>query len=235
MYSVVLLMAMASGGDLPACHKGGCTGGGCTGSYGCSGGYGGCTGYSSCSGGYGGCCGGGGGHHFLGGGHHHSSGGCCGGGYAYSGCCGGGYYGAGCTGGYYGAGCTGGYYGGCSGGCWGGNVIIIGEGKKEEKKEEKKEDKKDKDESLKAAPATIIVSLPAEAKLTIDDAATTSISDRRVFTSPDLPMGREFHYNLKAEYTRDGKPVVISKQITVRAGEETTVTMESDAAGVASK
>ena len=64
------------------------------------------------------------------------------------------------------------------------------------------------------------MSLPADAKLTIDDAATTSTSAVRVFTSPELPVGKEFHYSLKAELVRDGKPLTLSKDITVRAGQE---------------
>jgi uncharacterized protein (TIGR03000 family) len=165
MYSVVLMMAMTSGGDLPACHRGGW--------------YDGCyRGYSRC-----GC---------------------------YGGCYNGGY------GGYYGAG-------------WEGRTIVVGGDRREENQEV------GKDEAPTAAPATIIVSLPADARLTIDDAATASTSARRVFTSPDLPAGREFHYTLKAEFRRDGKPVVVSKQVAVRAGEATDVTLEADASGVASK
>ncbi len=79
------------------------------------------------------------------------------------------------------------------------------------------------------------MSLPADAKLSIDDAATTSTSSVRVFTSPELPVGKEFHYNLKAEMVRDGKPVVLGKSITVRAGQETRVNMEAGLAGVASR
>ena len=43
---------------------------------------------------------------------------------------------------------------------------------------EKKDDGKEK--TMISAPATIIVSLPADAKLTIDDAATTSTASPRV-------------------------------------------------------
>jgi uncharacterized protein (TIGR03000 family) len=262
MYSVVLMMALTSGGDAQASHfRGGCSGGyGCSGAYsGCYGGYGGCTGgyaYGGCTGGgyyggcmgssaYSGCCGGGGGHQFLGG-HggglfkHHRGGSCsggyggCTGGYAYGGCTG---YGGGCTGYGYG-GCTGGgYYGGCAGGT--GGVIVIPETDKKVDKpkdgDKKDGDKKDKDESFSAAPATIIVSLPADATLKIDDAVTSSTSSRRIFTSPALPMGREFHYTLKAEYSRDGKPVAVAKEIVVRGGEETRVSMEAEGAGIASK
>src|SRR5437660_8606136 len=58
-----------------------------------------------------------------------------------------------------------------------------------------------------SAPATIVVSLPAEAKLTIDGNATRSTSARRVFTSPALEMGQEYVYSLRAEIIRDGEIV----------------------------
>ena len=79
------------------------------------------------------------------------------------------------------------------------------------------------------------MSLPADAKLTIDGAATTSTSSLRVFTSPQLPVGKEFHYNLEAKLVRDGKPVVFDKSITVRAGQETRVNMDAGLASVASR
>lgn len=82
--------------------------------------------------------------------------------------------------------------------------------------------------------ATIVVSLPTDAKLTIDDAATSSTSDQRVFVTPDLPAGQEFHYTLKAEVTVNGKPEVVSQVIAVRAGEETKVTLSAPT-GVAAR
>ena len=68
--------------------------------------------------------------------------------------------------------------------------------------------------------ALIFVSLPADAKLTIDGEATTSTSDRRVFLSSNLPTGQEFHYTLKAEVVVNGKSVEVSKVVTVRAGKK---------------
>jgi uncharacterized protein (TIGR03000 family) len=85
------------------------------------------------------------------------------------------------------------------------------------------------------APATILVSLPAEAQLTVDDHVTTSTSATRRFVSPALPRGQEFHYTLTAKITRDGKPVTTSKQVSVRAGEESRVTFEFPTATVAAK
>jgi uncharacterized protein (TIGR03000 family) len=75
------------------------------------------------------------------------------------------------------------------------------------------------------APATIVVDLPAEARLSIDGAPTTSTSEHRVFVSPELNPGRDYHYTLKAEILRDGKPVAVAQEVAVRAGEETYVTL----------
>jgi len=199
MYSVVLMMAMASGGEAPDCHREhGCHGGGgCTGAVvvasGCTG-YGGCSG--SCSGG----------HHFLGGG-------CTGrhglfGGHREHGCHGGGY--GGCSGAIYApAGCTGG-------------VIVPGKPGEEIKKMPKEEPKKT---GYAPAPATLIVSLPADAKLSIDDTATTSSSEERTFVSPALKPGMDYNYTLKAEVVRDGKTLKIEEKVVVHAGEETRVTL----------
>jgi uncharacterized protein (TIGR03000 family) len=84
----------------------------------------------------------------------------------------------------------------------------------------------EKKEVSMAAPATIIVTLPADAKLLVDGNATTSTSTVRRFTTPELAPGREFHYQLKAEAQRDGLTLMSTKEITVRAGEETRVEMQ---------
>jgi uncharacterized protein (TIGR03000 family) len=96
-------------------------------------------------------------------------------------------------------------------------------------------EKKVSEEISTSAPATLVVNLPADAKLLIDDAATTSTSTRRIFVSPKLPVGQEFTYSLKAEFTKNGKPVVVSKEVSVRAGAEVNVTIEAAIAGVVSR
>jgi uncharacterized protein (TIGR03000 family) len=75
------------------------------------------------------------------------------------------------------------------------------------------------------APATIVVELPADATLTVDGAATTSTSDLRYLVSPVLPVGRDFHYTLNAQVVREGKPVQFEQIVTVRAGEESRVSI----------
>jgi uncharacterized protein (TIGR03000 family) len=76
------------------------------------------------------------------------------------------------------------------------------------------------------SPATIIVRLPADAQLRIDDQPTRSTSEQRTFLSPPLPAGRNFVYTLQADAVRNGAPVTVRKEVTVRAGEETRVTLD---------
>ncbi len=129
-----------------------------------------------------------------------------------------------CAGGY--AGCTGGFAG-CVGGPVYGAPVIGGPGV-EMKKEELKEEI--------AAPATLVVKLPAEARLTIDGNPTASTSDVRTFRTPNLPAGREFHYTLQAEVMNNGKPVMMTKTVAVRAGAESQITFDAaELAAVASR
>lgn len=84
-------------------------------------------------------------------------------------------------------------------------------------------------ETMAPASATIIVSLPAEAKLSVDGVVTTSASVQRVFVSPALERGKDYSYTLKADFVSGGKTVSVSKKVTVRAGEETRVSFEAPA------
>jgi len=245
MYSVVLLMAMTTGGEAQngmfskgdngcscscSCtapsngghkhHKKkekdccGCCGCTCCGCCGCSGCSCGCSGCNC------GCCG-------CTGYSCHGCCGCCGcAGYSCSGCCG-------CSG------CSGWSCSGCSG-CCGcaapvysapaypahpiAPVVPVKPG-----------EPIGKPVGQAAAPATIIVSLPADAKLFIDGAATTSTAARRVFVSPELNPGKEFHYTLKAEFAREGKPVTETKRVAVTAGNETNVLFDAAAPSVAAR
>ena len=191
MYSVVLMMALTTGGTtMDRGHHGGC-----------------CGEAASC-----GC---------EGGRHHGRHGGGCGN-EAGCGSCGyAGSYGGGSTCGAS-AGCASCGYGyapsvGCST-CASGVCSLTGGVRVVENE----------------APATIIVSLPADAKLTIDGEATTSTSGQRVFVSPNLPTGKEFHYTLKAETQVNGKAVVMSERVTVKAGEATRITLSAPT-GVAAR
>jgi uncharacterized protein (TIGR03000 family) len=233
MYSMVLAMALSGGAATPADH--------CAGA---------CHGYvgHGCHGGCwnGGCHGGG--HRLFGGCHglfgrfrgHGCDGGCWNGG--CHGCHGGGHrlFGGlfgrhgchGCNGGCHGGyACHGGY--GChNGGCHGGGAYPMpGPGTGQPAPEPVGKPKKTGEEAS-IRSATMVVSLPAEAKLTIDDNPTTSSSATRVFTTPELDEGVEYQYTLKAELTRNGQTLTEIKQVSVRAGQESRVILEFPAASV---
>ncbi|MFO0966706.1 MAG: TIGR03000 domain-containing protein [Gemmataceae bacterium] len=84
------------------------------------------------------------------------------------------------------------------------------------------------------SPATIVVSLPADATLTINGQATTSASGTRVFEAIGLANGFDYVYTFEANVVRDGRTERISQNVVVRAGQETRVTMELPT-GVASR
>ena len=234
MYGVVLMMALSGGGaDLPAMND---AAGEHVARYGdhgqkqyrCGGRLRGC-----CGGGYGGCYGG-------------CYGSRCGG--CYGGCYGGYGYG---SWGYGGTSYAGGYYGYSpySGASYAGYAqfgaptysgllasdygygVPTGQG-----------DRRYYDESILDrerlgapsaagdAPATIVVRLPADAKLMVGGAPTSSTQGVRWFTSPPLQAGKDYQYTLKAEVMRDGKRVERTKEVTVRAGRSSEVTIDLPAA-----
>src|SRR5262245_39154683 len=145
------------------------------------------------------------------------SGGSCGGGGCYGGSCGGGYAG----GGYYG-GHGGGYaMGGAAMGCPGGGCGLTTGGPTA---------------TATAAlnqPAQMLVTLPADANLTIDGYVTKSTSSQRLFTTPALEVGKSFTYTLKATVERDGKPETLTRTVKVRGGEQTRVELDFNAPAAA--
>ncbi len=206
MYSVVLMAALTAGTTTPSwgsgCH--GCSGG-WGGGHGCHGLFSGwlsCHGCSGCQGGwasrsgYGGCHG------------------CYGG--ASAGC-----YGYACNG-------SGGCYGGHAAGCYGCHGAAAhapaqmiappappGGAAPEQVPAPKKEDKK----SASLSQARLIVELPADAKLYVDDRLMQTTSERRVFNSPRLEQGQTYYYILRAEVVRDGQTLSDTKRVLVHAGE----------------
>jgi len=174
-------------------------------------GRGGCNGCGGgCGGGYGGCSGGYGGAGWG------------------AGCHGGGGWGGGCHGG-------GGWGGGCSGGGWGcngGRTMMYGPEPARAMPEPVPAPMTRQDAP---APATLVVNLPADGVLTIDDAPTAAVAARRTFVSPPLAPGVEYHYNLKMELQRNGQTVAVTRRVAVRAGQQTEVTLDPPAAGVAQR
>jgi uncharacterized protein (TIGR03000 family) len=209
MYSMVLMAALTTGVDMPDFGRRG----GCHGCYGgCYGGWGGCRGgWGGCYGGWGGCYGGWGGW----------GGGCSG-------------WGGGCYGGYASGGWGGGYggYAGWGGGYGGivyaapvatyGTPMLASNVVPGMETATSMYYNPDPDAGRRA---TIIVHLPADARLMVDGKATRATSGTRRFISPPLESGQGYHYTLKAEIDRDGEPMTVTKRVDVRAGESEEVTL----------
>jgi uncharacterized protein (TIGR03000 family) len=113
--------------------------------------------------------------------------------------------------------------------------------------------KKTEKSTGKDGQARLIIEVPADAKLYVDDQLMKTTSNRRVFSTPPLEDGLDYYYILRAEVVkttsnrrvfstppledgldyyyilrtevvRDGETMSQTKRVIVRAGEETRAT-----------
>jgi uncharacterized protein (TIGR03000 family) len=90
------------------------------------------------------------------------------------------------------------------------------------KKEKGNNDNNDDDSQTSASRrAKLIVQLPEDAKLYIDNRPMKTTSARRVFNTPALDKGQVYYYILRVEVVRNGKKKTETKRVLVRAGQET--------------
>ncbi|MFO0823827.1 MAG: TIGR03000 domain-containing protein [Gemmataceae bacterium] len=68
------------------------------------------------------------------------------------------------------------------------------------------------------ARATVVVRLPADARLFAESKPLNLTGSERKFVSPELPMGQEFVYRFRVEYEREGESVSVTKKVAIRAG-----------------
>jgi uncharacterized protein (TIGR03000 family) len=87
-----------------------------------------------------------------------------------------------------------------------------------EKPNKNKNGEKKDDVKLSTSRAKLIVELPADAKLFIDDVPMKTPSGKRAFNTPTLEPGQAYYYMVRIEYVRDGKPVSETRRVIVRAG-----------------
>ena len=67
------------------------------------------------------------------------------------------------------------------------------------------------------------VKVPADAKVFVNDRPTTSTGSDREYVSRDLQPGARYNYTVRAEFVRDGKPVVENQTIQLAAGQNAAV------------
>src|SRR5690242_7494418 len=73
------------------------------------------------------------------------------------------------------------------------------------------------------APASIVVRVPGDAKLWLDDFASSQTGPQRVFTTPPLERQATYYYTVRIELVREGRKLAATREVKVRAGEVTMV------------
>jgi uncharacterized protein (TIGR03000 family) len=68
------------------------------------------------------------------------------------------------------------------------------------------------------ARATVIIKVPADARLYADAKPLNLVGTERKFVSPELPGGQEFTYRFRVEYDRNGETLSVTRKVPVRAG-----------------
>jgi uncharacterized protein (TIGR03000 family) len=81
--------------------------------------------------------------------------------------------------------------------------------------------------------ATVLIKAPVDVKVTVDGQATTRGAAEEVFSTPTLEPGRTYRYVFKAEGLRDGKPVSLTRSVTVQAGKRSEADFSELGAAVA--
>ena len=71
--------------------------------------------------------------------------------------------------------------------------------------------------------AMLTVKMPPGATLYVNDRRSPSIEAVRQFSTPPLPIGRDFSYLMKAEIVRNGRTETFSQKVPFRAGERVEV------------
>src|SRR5215831_4279258 len=71
--------------------------------------------------------------------------------------------------------------------------------------------------------ALIVVRLPAGAMLLIGSGPTSQTGAERLFLSPPLEPGKQYSYELTAEWKANGQPHKVVREAVVRAGATTVV------------
>ncbi|GIW81103.1 MAG: hypothetical protein KatS3mg105_2910 [Gemmatales bacterium] len=99
----------------------------------------------------------------------------------------------------------------------------------------KSEPAKPKEKAGSTAPATIVVQLPADAKLYIGGDETRSTSSVRSFISPPIKRGKDYYYTLEGRLVRNGQVLSVKRDVVVRAGEESRVSLDFAQAIVAQR
>lgn len=76
--------------------------------------------------------------------------------------------------------------------------------------------------------ALLTVKVPADAKVFVNDRATSSTGEDREYISRDLQPGAQYSYKVRAEFVRDGKPVTEEKSVQLTAGQSSALSFTGE-------
>ena len=74
--------------------------------------------------------------------------------------------------------------------------------------------------------------VPADAKVFINDRATSSTGSEREYVSRDLQVGARYNYDVRVEFVVDGQPVTETKTVQLAAGQTGNVDFTQATAAV---
>jgi len=80
------------------------------------------------------------------------------------------------------------------------------------------------------ATSAVTVTLPEKAKLYVDGVEAATTGGKHTFQTPELPKGKPFVYEFRAEIEKDGKAETLSQKVTFNAGEPVAVDFTDAAA-----
>ncbi len=76
--------------------------------------------------------------------------------------------------------------------------------------------------------AVIEVTVPADAKVEVNDKVTTSKGTSRSFVSNSLQAGQTYLYNFRVEFEQDGKSVVKNESVKISAGDRVALSFANE-------
>jgi uncharacterized protein (TIGR03000 family) len=78
------------------------------------------------------------------------------------------------------------------------------------------------------SPVLLFVTVPSDAKLTVNGSPTSQTGPERRLISPPIAIGEKGTYTLAVTYAKDGKTVTVERTIVVTGGEESRVDLTKD-------
>ena len=82
------------------------------------------------------------------------------------------------------------------------------------------------DKAVDGNAVTIRVHVPSDARVWIEDVATSQTGADRTFLSPSLTPGSEYTYHIRVRWDEDGKPVERTRAVAVHAGDRVSLNID---------